>query len=531
MLLVRIIDRLDSGAIAMRISRLLFFALLALISVSAVKAENLDPPVDITPGPSVDESLFLINSLQNFYSNWPKEDVGRDQLAAWITDSRRLISGMRAAIRTNDLGGGIAIAYDDCLKMIDYFESYLANLGAIDRSGAVRESEDSAAAAGAGFRLGFNTARQASENGASTDDSILGGSIVGIIGSVYEDYTRSKARNEARQLAIDAEQRKLNATWTSTIESAKSIAEKLERKNGWNAGEAGFDNFTSESFGAQLARRPRDPFLIANIASIRVPEETPANIMGDARRCLDAARLVPSGRAYDIFRRQFVSIASELAVMASARSLTRDSYSTAPSPFASEALRICKRNSLLSPIDSTGRNEMLIARSLACLGKYQDAVDAASPAASKWKRDPINCYRFTKMLSLAGKHELAGDWLENAYQKGFDRVEIVREDQDLAGLKKHDERRFQKLTTVKTAFQIKYGVFNDDIVIVNKSPFCLTNIYVDMKITQGSRVWRPDLRLAYLGSGASYTFSNVVSIPNSRYDSAVATLHADQGID
>ena len=133
-------------------------------------------------------------------------------------------------------------------------------------------------------------------------------------------------------------------------------------------------------------------------------------------------------------------------------------------------------------------------------------------------------------MSLTKQLDLAGGWLNDAYRKGFTDVAFVRGDADLANFRNGKPERYKALTTAKWSYRIDFGIFNDDVVVSNDSPFELTNIRVDLVVKKGGRTWQPDLTLPSLKPGTSYTFSNVFSIPGSSYDEAKATLNSDQGV-
>lgn len=283
--------------------------------------------------------------------------------------------------------------------------------------------------------------------------------------------------------------------------------------------------------GDFLKRRPRDPFLRVANAEIRVDDETPAAVMADARVCVDAARLVPQGRAYDCYRAEFLAAAAELSLLACSRQLHHFEYSSGPAESAEDAVRICMTLLACDPTDATGTGNMLLARALAFGGRYEEAIGAANKAVDGWKGNPYFCYRYARLMSLTNKVDLAFDWLAYSYRQGFSDVAVARDDADLSVIRTAAPDRFRELTTVKSSFHIEFGVFNDDVIIRNDSPFELTNVRVDLVVKKGNRTWKPDLRVASVKPGASHTFANVVSIPGSSYDSATATLYSDQGVD
>ena len=148
---------------------------------NAAYAQKGDAPVEIKPAANT-RTLSCSAALEVTYQRWPRNTVDRYYLQAWLPQTRQQVSALRAAIRTKGLDADVAAAYDDCLKLLDQYEAYLANLGAIDRNQMQRAQEDSGAVARTAFRLSYDTAQQARQNGSSAGDSIVGGTLVGISG-------------------------------------------------------------------------------------------------------------------------------------------------------------------------------------------------------------------------------------------------------------------------------------------------------------------------------------------------------------
>jgi hypothetical protein len=105
---------------------------------------------------------------------------------------------------------------------------------------------------------------------------------------------------------------------------------------------------------------------------------------------------------------------------------------------------------------------------------------------------------------------------------------LVRGDPDLAGLRTGHPERFAELTEVHWSFSIVWDKPLDDVILVNESPFELTNVIVDLYIRQGGRTWEPVIRRDLLKPGESYRASDLMSVPGSRHDEATGVLFCDQ---
>jgi hypothetical protein len=124
--------------------------------------------------------------------------------------------------------------------------------------------------------------------------------------------------------------------------------------------------------------------------------------------------------------------------------------------------------------------------------------------------------------------DLVGGWLSKAYANGFNDIEWLRENPDLANYRQARSREFAIMTTAEISLQTEFGFFNDDIVLSNDSPFSLTNLHVYITIRKDSREWHPEMECAYVAVGGTCIAENIVSIPNNSYDEAFATFDCDQ---
>ncbi len=414
---------------------------------------------------------------------WPRYSTDRTELQNWLAQTRVRISRLRAAIRAKALDADVGKLYDDCLALLDTYETYLANLGAIDRIATRQAQQDAEKVGWAALDAGWQAGENAKKRGASNGQAAGVGGLAGIVKGWEESDRLKHERNEARRAALEAEARKVGAAFTDTKSNAEVIAERLAKKHGWDAGEAGFDGFTSRQMGDYLKRRPRDPFVKVSNALIRVKGETSAQVMSDARSCLDAARLVPEGRVYDGYRAEFVAAAADLAATAAGAQLNHFAYSSGPAKLAPEAVRFCKTLLSIDSSDSSGTGNMLLARALGCAGRYADAIDAANTAmknSRRWQEDGYFCYRYARLMSLTSRADQAGEWLEKAYRNRFSDVVFVRADPDLANFRKGKPECFKKLTTVNTSSGIDFGVLTDDVYMYNMSEFDLTNMRIEV---------------------------------------------------
>lgn len=473
---------------------------------------------------SIDENLFLLRALEDTYTRWPTNSTADpSEIANWLTRTRTRIAAVRDSIRTHNLDPDVGRLYDDCLIFLDTYQSYLANRGVAGNS-IEQDGVDLALPVFAGLREGNVAERSAlrrRDGGIYLSWSTLGSAIV------REPQGIGRGDDgQAVEGPGNSEEEALQAAWSETKTNAEKVARKLTIKYGWKPHEAGFDDSRSGLIESGEDVSP-NPFRAIRLAT-QTDGGKPADLLRQAERCIQAADLTPRGATYDPFRADFLREAATLAVRATTMELRPFSYSTGPAPSAAEAVRLCERYLAANPHDPSRGAHMLLAHSLASAGRHADAIRAANEARERWDRDPNFCYRYAKLMSLTYQLDLAGEWLERAYRYGFHDIDLVRGDPDLVGLRVGHPDRFAELTDVHWSFSIVWDKPLDDVILVNESPFELTNVIVDLYIRQGGRTWEPVIRRDLLKPGESYRAGDLMSVPGSRHDEATGVLFCDQ---
>lgn len=480
----------------------------------------------IRPASGVDENLFLLRALAETYNRWPRAETDRQQLAAWIAWSRQRLVRVRAAIRVNGLDPDIGRLYDEGVQLLDRYQVFLEALGAIEKQTHDQAGTDALASIWKGYQSGTEAEDSARRKGASKDAAGDAGALSGIVAGVGEAVTRSQQRSAAEQAAIAEEQRKIAGVLSATDASAVAVADKLARKYGWPRAEAGFDGFQSASLNEHVKRRPRDPFALAWMATTRVKNETAADVMRDANACVRAAELVPEGRAYDMYRVDFIADATELALTAVTKEIA--SYTAGPSASTPRALEIAQTYLAIDPDDPSGRAHVQLARALALSHRYDEAVTAANAAVDKWRDDVSFRYRYARLMSLTNRLDVAEQWLVGAFNAGWSNIGYVRTDPDLAAFRNARAQRFAELTTPRLESRVEFGLIWDDAVIVNRSAFDLTNVHAKVFIRKGQQTWNPEVVCDRVRPGESCRKVSFGSIPGDAYDEMRLSFTSDQ---
>lgn len=92
---------------------------------------------------------------------------------------------------------------------------------------------------------------------------------------------------------------------------------------------------------------------------------------------------------------------------------------------------------------------------------------------------------------------------------------------------RYDQLRLDQ-PPITFTWNLQFGVLNDDVLLTNTSAVPLTHLSFKLRIEASGQVWEPTLTVDRIDPGATATWQNAVSIPNSHYDGASATLVCDQ---
>jgi hypothetical protein len=516
-----------------------YLPLMAVLSLALVplgaqpQVVNSDTPFFISPSASVDENLFLVRLLDEIYASWPDNHASSQQLTDWVATTRQITTSVRDLVQPRRLDPDVAVLYDDCLRFLADYETFLTNVGMIQTQRNGQAVGDVLRSAKKGIDNGSDAKSIAGTLGASSSDADDFGKVIGWMTGLADLYARNQQHDAAQKAAVQEELRKLSDSRVRTDANARHLVDKLMRTHGWGAGEAGFDNFRGQYPIDYVRRRPRDPFAKERFAMSLADDGKSADILAGADACIEAAELVPGGNAYDAFRVEYLLDAATLAVSAASTEAGSGGYSSGPTPSTPYALRVARTYLAADESDTMGQGHALLARALALSRRYPEAVDAANAAythAPNLSNDASYCYRYAALMSLTNSLDLAGDWLARAYANGLKDVDYIRNAADFVNFRRGRAARYAELTTVKVTYWVDFGIFNDDIVLENKSPFELTNVHAQVTIRKGQQTWQPQVECKSIKAGASCRAVNVVSIPGSAYDEAHATVDCDQNV-
>jgi hypothetical protein len=494
----------------------------------AADSAPVDQALDVTPIPTVDENLFFVSALADLYNAAaPADPLDAPSMLRYCAENRLRAWRLTAVARQRTLDLGVMGMCDDYLGFLDAFETGLSNLGKIDRQAKERARADAWAALGNGLGAAIGAEWKAKAEGKDADQARAAGNLEGLKTGAKEYLDRADTREQATDAATQAEKARVRATVSSIMSRTRLSIKEMAARYHWAADEARLAPGFDESV------RPRDPFLRFALAkkAYDLSAPTPAQLMQCSRRCLNAARLVPAGAAYDGYRIEFMELAAQSAADAADQDVLHD-YKKAPSAHAAEAVRIGRTLMAVNPHDASGLGRRALGRALAAAGRFNDSLlidNELMTEQSKWKDDPSFEFHYARVAAATNHPKDAANWLRSAYSDGFCDVKAVLACADLDIVQQTNPAAYEELTDGKMDVSIKFGVIDDDVILTNRSRFALTGITLKVEIRKGNQTWKAEKKLDRLSSGKAVTFDSVFSIPNNRYDDLDWNLECNQG--
>jgi hypothetical protein len=181
-----------------------------------------------------------------------------------------------------------------------------------------------------------------------------------------------------------------------------------------------------------------------------------------------------------------------------------------------------------NPADADGDIRYFLCMALADAYEVQEACSILTSIMELRLDSPDFFYLTATLATYTGEFELALRALDHAIVRGFNEIAYLSHDPRLSRLREKKPKEFKEITTPKSEWRIVYGIFSDDITLTNKSKFPLTNVELNVRLEQDTRVWPLELKTDTILPGATYTWSNVVAIPGSRLTKSKAVLSCDQ---
>ena len=515
----------------------IFVALHAVVSSRSQAQERPDESRSAEPhlkqqggflaDPAVDEQLFMIRRLEDFFTRWPSDFSDREKATAAISDLRHQLTLAHTYVQEKGCDKRLIAMYSDSIAMAERYGEFLADIGAInadfkrriEETGTLVEGVETGAKAGVGLALAGVEP--------FTATLALGGLMIKQGIATYEERNRLSQEQAA---AIDRRLDKYLAERSRLIGHVEVQAEVLAEKHGWEAAEVGFDQddeesarladavtssdfqFLTEHLQGLQAARPRDPFVCASAGVLKEAQggsvgtsngKEAARLHSEAKeQYLRAARLVPNGRFHESLRCDYLWKA--------ARNASLRLYHE-PQAKDKDAILLAEAALRGQPRDPTGKLRFTKAFALVRNGQLNEAVEVFKSCASALGDKASTHYNWACLLSLADRPDEALGHIESAWGKGLRDVKSLREDRDLTNLRRKHGRWFGEHTTPQCDVRVDYGWAWNDVVVTNSSGFPVTRaiVVVSLKGIDGTESKEVYQQVGHLGDGQARTVSGV----------------------
>lgn len=522
--------------------------LVSIAALGVISPQILAAEMRIIPDKKVDERLFLLTLLESMYTTWPTDTSDQNEFVAAATEHRATAIRMREHCRRENLGADLEGCFDEYVQSLDAYTDFLLNLGHIRKETAEQVQKDE-------LSSGFNAGLAGSATyGAMSGSDYSGGEaaaaalMTGIAQYLLDSWEKADKRDAVAQQRMEALARRLDDRIAASRANAQAVARKLAKENGWGKSEAGFENDPQLTAHIQkmieqndlqgLLRvyekvtkdHPRDPFLRLDHNVLRATADAgnPAALLRDAQDSLDTASLIPEGHIYDEYRTMCVIQAALLASNARSTEIMNGitpTGSTAASQFLIRCIDWVIEN---TPSDLTGELGEFRAGALLADGQVDEALEQANEVLEQRQHDAAFCYNYACILSRMNSTDKALGWLNAAIDRGYTNLIQIKSDPDLDNLRRKQAKGYAEAVSIDWEWNIAWGVFNDDIIMTNKSRFPLTGVIFTADLEQDGKRWRPQMTAEVIMPGETYKWENIVSIPKGRLSKGTANMVCDQ---
>lgn len=453
-----------------------------------------------------DESLFLLRLLETMYENLPDPTQTKNarELDEAVSERKLFSARTRTRIEDAKLDKRLAPLFSDYDTVMDAIVSLHDSKRSISGKHQRKGLKDSATT---GFKYGVSGGIAYSALSSGRDDgntSLEGAALVGLasaaFGFISDMWEQMEDNKEAEKAELKARVEETMNSYRSAVSRGQSVANALTLERAWKKGEAGWSldqdssarvqkllddadtrgllRVTSE----QIEARPRDPFIrLFRVWLFLAQDEQSKSFKSKdysslAKECLNCATLVPSANLYDDFRKEYLFYGALAA--GKARSLEAEA---GISPYGStetsrQCLSIIDQCLSLDSSDSSGWLRLIRSAALLSDGQVQEAGAQVSKITELHKENPLFQYQYACILSRMGKFDSALACLRRSFELGHSEVADTKKDPDLAALRRNSRKEFDDLVAVKFEWKIEYGIFNDDLIVWNKSAFPITNV-------------------------------------------------------
>jgi len=499
-------------------------------------AADADRPLDLTSSPAVDERRFLAHRLVWIGLRVP--DLSSSDVSDVLDQLAMETHQITTYIISKDQDPEIRSSYEAVISMLDGFQEALTGRSTAQASQERLERDGQVNAFAASAAVGLQAQ--------SWEMALLGGAMASL-SHLQEQERQVQAITDAQQ----AKNRAAERLAQRRIADIDVWMSQLADRHQWRPGS--FSRWTLASmtveqdshallqrFLRETDQRQDDPFVALEALNVLLRtawSAVPGHVFGSEDRrfalemidfCLGRLPCIPPGRIFDQDRiTVLLSCALMLGEVDSTAYVT-SSYQDGPTSSG----RLLRR--VLATYRSLETQEpewmiILRAHSLAASGDLTAAATAMSTHLQMSDVAPAQGVYYAGILAAKGDLDNGMTWLEKSIKAGYNDFKDLATDRDLYLLHKAYPARWKTATTPVWAWDIVWGIFQDDITITNRSPFPLTNVTLRPAIVVGGSTVSPTLAvIPELAPGGSYTWSNCMSLDKDKVTSKIATLVCDQ---
>ena len=450
----------------------------ALIAVLVIAWAVFATKVPLQADESHREEYFLIRTLEILYEQWPR-DAGNPKDFSLAAEELR-IEAIRLKVRAEqaELHSSVIDGYTDFVAQLDAYTTFLSNIGAIQKAAKDQAKKENIESGfhGGWAAAGTYSALSSSEN-VSGGKAAVGALIVGGITCAIESWQKAGARDEVARNAVNAEAQRIQDQLTATLERSRQRFTDLAQSKGWGKHEIGWDlspdseqaidkiyqqgdlkGITAE-LSRQRTERPNDPFVAFehNLFQVLQNLDNSAELARLTEDSYSLKSLIPADGVYDKYRLKLVTDSAFLASEARYAERMKGALPQS-SDLSRRAVKIWEEVYRLEPSDSTGKIRMNRAMAYAADDKMAKACNELKPIYDLLEKDGEYRYACAWILCLDGNYDLSLELLKYALHTDSQDLVAVRNDPNLADLKKHKMAEFQKLTTPQFQWNFENGI-------------------------------------------------------------------------
>lgn len=442
--------------------------------------------------------------------------------------------------------------YGEVIRVIDAHEEYVSEIDRIARALKQREEADSSAARQKAL-IDFFTkgALEKSEQDESWLNNslkqVFKSSVTGVQSYLQEEDRLKQLREQDKEGKYAACQTKYDHARTDFAANTKALTGVISGILSIPRKELGMETVLEdiEFYRKQDAKsvaearktwakdRPKDPIVQAGVFldSAEEQKQSLSACIKLAEECNALAATVPntellSYTRYDLLH-DAASIVENYFYLAhpfgESWGQVRDDKALIPASYRKKATEVYS--------DKTGEDASNLAWDHFLAGEFETAFKfgEVAKAAPSFQNSSRFCFKMAQVASLTKRSEEALTWLAtlvNHFQ--YNDIDALYSDSDLESLRSAKPEAFDALLKVTYDWEIKFGVFNDDILLTNQSRFPITDVHFKTHITSGTKDWDLDLRTQRIEAGEIYMWENALSVPGSSITSGKGTLSCAQ---